>query len=117
MKQNRTYQTDLFSGEILRDAGIQLATDHAESKIPDWKNITWELFKEFLQTIDEPFMMESFRSHLALIDGYEFPPSGRAYGWIALKAARSGLIKKIGHRNVLNARAHACFAALWMKTS
>lgn len=115
MKQNQTYQTDLFSGSHLRDVGIEIAVSNAESKIPDWKNITWELFKEFLQTIDEPFMMESFRSFLAMKEDYEFPPVNMAFGFIPLKAAKEGLIKKIGYGKVTNVKAHATPASVWQR--
>ncbi len=104
-----------FTGSQLRDAGLSLAVENAESKNNGWKERTWILFKEFLRDQREPFLMESFRAYLAMIDDYEFPHTNRAYGAIALKAAREGLIKKIGHKNVSTATAHACFAALWEK--
>lgn len=116
MRTSNTYQSEFnFTGQELRDAGIDLATDHAESKSKDWKNITWELFKEFLKTIDEPFMMESFRSFLAMKEDYEFPPVNMAFGFIPLKAAKEGLIKKVGYGKVTNVKAHATPASVWQR--
>lgn len=104
-----------FTGEQLRDTGIQLATDHADSKVKDWTKLTYGLFKDFLKEQREPFLLEEFRSWLALRDDYIFPDNLKAFGWIPPKAAREKLIKQVGTRKVKNAKAHCANAALWKK--
>ena len=117
MKTNNTYRIQEidFSGEQLRDIGLEMAISHAESNSKGWKNCTYELFKEFLREQREPFLMEEFRSFCAMKDDHVPPPSNRAYGHIAVRAAKEGLIKQIGTRKVSNPRAHCANSALWIK--
>lgn len=103
-----------FTGEQLRDTGIQMAVDHAGD---NWKETTWNLFKEFLKDQKEPFLIEEFRSFCAMKDNYQFPPSNRAYGFISVKAVKNGLIKQIGTKKVSNNKAHCANAALWVNIS
>lgn len=105
-----------FTGAQLRDVGIQLATDRAESIHPNWREATYNLFKEFLREQDEPFLIEDFRSWIALNHpDYEWPGSLRAFGFVSVRGAIDKLIKQIGTRKVKNKNAHCANSALWVR--
>lgn len=97
------------------DAGLQLAVDNSERKVKGWQEITYDHFKDFLHDRCEPFMIEDFRSFLAMIDGYEFPDNSRAFGQIARRAATEGLIEFAGYGKVKNVKAHRANAAMWRR--
>lgn len=48
-------------------------------------------------------------------DDYEYPPSNRAFGFVSVKAVRSGLIKQVGIKKVRNPIAHCANSALWQR--
>lgn len=105
-----------FTGSQLRDVGIELATDHAESKSSGWKERTWLLFKDFLKGKNEPFMLEEFRSWLAVEKpDYDWPPVNMAFGFLPLKAAKEKIIIKTGYGKVSNKNAHATPASIWKR--
>lgn len=109
-------QLDLFhTGEMLAEEGLNRAVDKSEADHPGWKERTWELFKEFLSDQTGPFMVEDFRSFLAMLPDYEFPNSSRAFGFISKRAVKEGLIEFAGHGKVRNVKAHAATAARWIK--
>lgn len=103
-------QPDLFSGQELRDIGMKQATDHADQKIEKWSDRAYDFLLEFIKTNKE-FMAEDVRN--ASEGTLELPPSNRAWGSIFVKAARAGMIKRKGYRQVKNAKAHCTPATLW----
>jgi hypothetical protein len=58
-----------------------------------------------------PFQAEDFRDSITGL--IEEPPSKRAFGHIILKAAREGLITRVGYAPVKNVTAHRAFASVW----
>lgn len=97
----------LFDGPVLRDRGIQQATDHAGRQ---WSDQAYDFLLKFLKT-NTTFMAEDVRT--ASIGFVPEPPSKRAWGGIIVRAAKQGLIQKVGFRNVKNAKAHCTPAAVW----
>lgn len=115
MKLQTQYELD-FTGRELAEAGLNLAIENAESKIPDWKETTWRLFKEFLNRRSEPFLIEDFRSWVAVNHpDYNWPPTSKAFGFIPLKAARENLIIKVGYGVASNAISHCRPSTMWKK--
>lgn len=108
-------QLDLFSGEQLRDEGIQRAIDHADSVNDKWSEKAYAFLLKWLMYQDSEFMTEDVRkASTGLIPE---PPHDRAWGGIIRKAAISGLIKKVGYRSVTNPQAHCANASVWEKTA
>lgn len=114
-----SYQKTIFDaiqeGEFLRDHGIQTAIDHADGVAPGWSQKAFNLFTEWIKDKGKgrQFKTEDFRIDCRLQDLISKPPSDRSFGALAVRAAKAGLIKKVGHATVVNPKAHRCFASLW----
>lgn len=114
---NTQPQFDLFSlppitGEQLRDKGIERAITHANQIDIGWSEKAFSFLIQYLQTAAE-FMVEDVRKASEGI--VPAPPSLRAWGGVIRRAAFAGLIKKIGFKNVINAKAHCTPASVWAK--
>jgi hypothetical protein len=98
------------TGEDLRDEGIEQALTHANETTERWSEIAFDFLKRYM--LDNPvFMAENVREAATGI--VPEPPSKRAWGGILVRAAKEGLISRMGFRNVKNARAHCTPATLW----
>lgn len=108
-------QYDIEYSGLLRDMGIKQATDHADAVVSSWTDIAYDHFRMYLEKMERgaEFQIEDFREYMGtrLVE----PPSRRAYGAIAVRAVKDGLIVKIGHSQVRNVRAHLCYASVWKK--
>jgi hypothetical protein len=106
-------QIEMDFSRRLTEAHIQRAEDHANAVHGDWSDQAFEFLKIFLAHRRGEFMAEDFRA--ACNEVIPEPPSLRAYGAIILRAAKSGLIRKVGMRSVKNLKAHRAFASVWRK--
>jgi hypothetical protein len=108
-------QLDIRFGERLRDAGIQVATDHADRELSSWSAYAFDHLKEYLRNKPSgfSFMIEDFRDYLKV--HLVAPPSARAFGAVAVRASREHLIGKAGYELVKNPRAHRTPATVWKK--
>lgn len=104
-----------FSRKIT-EAHIQIAEDHANAVHLSWSDKAMDYLKWYISSIekDKEFLAEDVREYAGTL--VPEPPSLRAWGAIILKAAKMGLIKKVGHRAVKNANAHRAFASVWRRT-
>lgn len=100
------------SGNDLRDRGIEKAIEHADMLYINWSEKAFDFLLKYLQTAQE-FMVEDVRKASTGI--IPEPPSLRAWGGVIRRVAKANLIKKIGFRNVTNAKAHATPASVWAK--
>lgn len=105
---------DAIEASQLRDEGIQKAIDHANDVTPDWSKRAYLFLLSFLGTHPGPFMMEEVRSHAALMD-FPLPPHARAWGGIIARAAKAGIVERVGIQKVKNIKAHCANAAVWIK--
>lgn len=103
-----------FSAEALRDSGIELSKQTADNKSEGWSERTYQMFKNWIKNKKGSFLGEDFRND-AESKGNEIPPSSRAYGHILVRAAKEGLIIKIGYGRTSNPRAHKTPSTLWIK--
>jgi hypothetical protein len=94
-----------------RDKGIHQAITHADGVCDRWSDKVYALFYVYLMDHPEPFQMEDFREWGSEV--IEEPPSKRAFGHIVLRAAREGLITRVGYAPVKNVTAHRAFASVW----
>lgn len=106
-------QTQIDFTAKLRDEGIQTAIDHAGL---DWSEKAYEVFKEWLSgwPTGYAFMFEGFRFS-AEARGLETPPSKRAYGAIAVRAKKDGLIQCSGYGKTTDSSSHKTPAAVWRR--
>jgi hypothetical protein len=95
---------------IRRDGGIQRAVDHANYTNDGWSDAAYSFFLSYI-TRHQSFMTEEVRA--ASYGIVPEPPSLRAWGAVIVRAAREGLIRRIGYQQVKNANAHMTPAALW----
>lgn len=96
-----------------RDNSIQAAIWHANDVSPEWSEAAYHCLQWFLQRTDTPFLCEDYR---AVAEKYLVPPpSKRAFGAVILRAAKAGLIKKVGYGQVKNVKAHMANATQWQK--
>lgn len=107
-------ELNIIKGREGRDEGMERAKVHAEKVNPGWNEKAYERLLEFLKSHHGEFMCEDLRAHFAMND-YELPPHNRAFGGIMMRAAKSGIIKKVDCRSVSNPKAHAANAAVWRK--
>ena len=113
-------QLSLFNhsrGAVLADTGIKMAVDHADAVEPKWSETAWQLFWQWLNRKPQyfEFMIEDFREYCYSYDLLTRPPSERAFGFLANKAVKMGLIFSSGTATVKNAKAHKANAGKWVK--
>lgn len=109
-----TTQTELFPGEYYRDAGIKKAVDHADETEFNWSVQAYSFLLIYIKSHDN-FMCEDIR--LKSCEAVPWPPSARAWGGVIRRAAKAGLIKRIGFKNVKNVKAHCTPATVWETVS
>jgi hypothetical protein len=102
--------TDLFEhAEKLRDKGMQVAADHADSVQPKWTERAYDFLVEFARSNKE-FISEDV-SDASKEVGFPQPPSDRAWGSVYRMACRRGVITQSGIGR--SRRRHASICPLW----
>jgi hypothetical protein len=99
-----------FSGEDLRDRGMQQAVDHADEVKGGWSTLALTFVEHYAMN-NPTFSGEKVRAAAAGI--VPEPPHLRAWGGVMMKAAKMGMIRKCGYVQVDNPLAHKATAALW----
>lgn len=105
----------LFTAEQLRDAGMALALEHADAKIPKWGDMCYELLKQYLVITSGTFLTEYFRPWAESIKGLPAPPTPKAYGPVMNRAARAGIIKHLGYAPTSNPKGHKHPSSIWIR--
>ena len=98
-------------GEQLKIDGMEQALTHANETHENWGNLAHNFLVFYCVHKKDPFLVEEVR--LASMYIIPEPPSLRAWGSIVIRAAREGLVKKVGYKAVKNPRAHQTPATLW----
>lgn len=92
-----TMQLDLIAyAEQRRDHGIQRAVDHAERESEGWTDFAVSLLRSFASRQSAPFLAEDF-VEWATNGLIAYPADGRAFGGVFQRAAREGIIRKVGY--------------------
>lgn len=109
-------QLDVFAAQIERDKGIARAVASAETVDPNWKQLAYDAFKQWLSMWPAGFcfQIEMFRASSYVMEIPQ-PLTDRAYGFIPGKAKKEGLIKAIGMKATKSITAHRCFSTEWQK--
>ncbi len=90
--------SDLFSWQAAQ-SGMERAVEHADSVVPNWSERAMEALLEYARGWrdawgDVGFLIEDVRAHATELPA---PPDSRAWGAVVSKAARQGLIVKVGY--------------------
>lgn len=104
-----------FNEETPTARGIRKAVEHADQVTPGWSDQAYEFLLEFVDSFTGGFMAEDVRNEAESKRRVPAPPSARAWGAVILRAAKSGVIRKVGYEKVKNQRAHSTPAAVWRK--
>src|SRR5690606_33079593 len=97
-----------------RDAGMQLALDHAQAVRPEWADEAFNALRMYIAAHPgKTFMTEDVRSYAYSVLAVPCPPHERAWGSIIAKAARQGLIKRVGIAPVETVSSHMANASVW----
>lgn len=89
-------QLDLIAyAEQRRDHGIQRAVDHAEREQEGWTDFALSLLRFYASRQSDPFLAEQFVEHCTGL--IALPPDGRAWGGVFKRAARLGIIRRVGY--------------------
>lgn len=110
--------SDLQLNEQLRDAGMERAARHADRVTPKWSVNAGVLLGTFcsrqraLGRRDQTFLTEDLRD-FASDQGFPEPPDRRAWGAVLVRAARAGVIRKVGYAKSTDARRHSGVATEW----
>lgn len=99
----------LRTARIERDVGIQRAIDHAETIEPDWGERAYQWIRGYAMHCRQ-FISEECTA-LAAKSGIESPADPRAWGHPFKRAAREGVIQKVGY-GISNNR-HRSPTPLW----
>jgi len=99
----------------LAEIGIKTAADNANAVCSEWSLQAYQYFTEWLETHSEEFKTEDIRNKYK-DEGFASPPSERAWGSITRRAARAGLIKRVGYAPTQNPTAHGANASLWVRS-
>lgn len=97
---------------VLRDRGIKASADHAEAVAEGWQAAAYRLFCAYARTHRE-FMTEDvrvFARNNALLDE---PPDARAWGAVAIRARRAGLVRSIGYACQRDPKSHRSPKPIW----
>ena len=102
-------------GSQLRDKGIKQAIDNADDTHDKWSEKAYKFLLDYIKYGEGrdqyEFMTEDVR--VASESAIPKPPSNRAWGGVILRAAKAGLINRVGFSNVKNAKAHRTPATVW----
>jgi hypothetical protein len=104
-------QEELFDGKYYRDAGTQIALDHAGEP---WHDRAIEIaLLRFKAAGREGCLFEKVRMY-AMEVGLEPPPSHKAWGAVCLHLSKAKKIERTGeYRASEDVRSHAHYSPVW----
>ncbi|HZO54871.1 MAG TPA: hypothetical protein VFB63_19345 [Bryobacteraceae bacterium] len=111
-------QHDLFAAPVLdpkkacdaRDEGMRRVENHADSDEQAWTDRAYAFLLGFAQSGAE-FMVEDVRQAAAGV--LPSPPDRRAWGPVALRAARSGQISVVRYEKQKDVKSHRSPKPVW----
>ncbi len=106
---------DMTAARAARDAGIQQAAEHAEEVNPNWGDRAFEVLRMYAaakRSSGATFTSEDVRNSI-LGAHLPQPPHLRAWGSVCQRAARAGLIAKVGIVESRAAHCHCAHVAAW----
>lgn len=103
-----------IESRLARDAGMAQALDHAEAVHEGWAEEAANALRMYIAAHPgKEFMAEDVREYAYDVLAVPYPPHCRAWGSIIAKAARDGLIERVGIGPVKTASSHMANASVW----
>lgn len=81
---------------IVRQRAAQRATDHADADSPTWSQRAYAALQRFAAQRDGEFLAEEAIYWMTHADGLPEPADKRAFGSVFTRAARAGVIRRVG---------------------
>jgi hypothetical protein len=107
-----TIQPDLFaSARAARDAGMARALAHAEAEQPNWGDVAYMALVVFVALHPAPRTFTSLEFREWARSRISDPPTPKAFGPVFVRAARAGIIRKVGYAP--HPERHASPTVLW----
>ena len=105
---------DWTQARAARDAGIQMAADHADAVVPKWSDAAYEILVCYCKRsgFGARFTSEDVRAY-ADKAGLISPPHLRAWGGVFQRAARCGLVSKAGTDTAKSTNVHCAIITVW----
>jgi hypothetical protein len=94
-----------------RDVGMAIAVDHAEAVEPDWADRAFRVFVAFSR-LQPTFITAEVREYAERV-GLPTPPTNWAWGSIAARAAREGIVTQAGTTKHGEGRNHQKVCQVW----
>jgi hypothetical protein len=101
-------------GEVLRDAGMDRAAEHANRVDLGWTDRAFAVFCDFARSPRGalPFLTEDVREY-AKAAGLPDPPDRRAWGAIPVRALKAGVIERAGYLPARDPKVHRSINPAW----
>ena len=96
------------------DSGALLAASKADRVIEGWSSAALDLFTMYANMNPEGFMTEDVRAWAEKL-GFESPPDNRAWGYVAQRARREGVVKPVGYGQQRSANCHRSPKTIWKR--
>ena len=93
-----------------KENGIKKSYEAAERQVSNWGSLAHNFLVKYIKTHSE-FMIEEVRA--ASAKEIPQPLSARSWGMVVLKAAKEGLIYKVGYSKTKSRKSHNTPATLW----
>lgn len=100
--------------EAAREARDEAIERVAKGSGDAWQDAAMDFLRCFIQANSRSFFIEEIRD-LAEAEGLEAPPDRRAWGAVAVRAARAGLIRRIGYGPQASRNAHMAPKSIWIR--
>lgn len=107
-------QPDLFELRAARDAGIDLATDHAEAVDPGWTDRAVALLDVYADLRPSGFTTLELRTWAREVYGF-VGVTNWAWGGVLTRAQKLGLVKQVGARAVGDSTSHLKLSPVWRR--
>lgn len=106
---------DFSQAKINRDNGITVSELNANSVWKNWSDDATIILKHFIDYCPGEFQAEEVRKYATRFFNLPEPPSARAWGGVIFRAAKAGIIKRVGIAPTSNPSAHCANASVWVK--
>lgn len=100
-----------YKARAERDAGMAQATGHANDATPFWSELAYIALEHYVYMAVKPHFTSYDFIEVYKTMNRDMPPTNKAFGSIFTKAARNGLIRKVGYRP--HPLRHASPTVLW----
>lgn len=92
--------------------GMALAASHADRVEENWTEKSVELFKLYSRMHRDGFMTEDVRAWAEKL-GMPSPPDNRAWGLVARRLSKQGVIKAVGYGKQRSSTCHGSPKTIW----